>query len=153
VKKQGGFEPVVHLLADHGFSTYSTLIEARADTVQKKPELVQKFVDGSILGWVNYLYGDRRAANALMLKENPEMTEEEIEASVALMKRQGIVDSGEALERGIGAMNSARVRAFFDSMVRAGLYKAGEVDLAKVADTRFVNRKVGLEEKRRLAAK
>ena len=81
------------------------------------------------------------------------MTEEEIEASVALMKRQGIVDSGEALERGIGAMNSARVREFFDSMVRAGLYKAGEVDLAKVADTRFVNRKVGLEEKRRLAAK
>ena len=153
VKKQGGFEPVVHLLADHGFSTYSTLIEARGDTVQKKPELVQKFVDGSILGWVNYLYGDRKAANALMLKENPEMTEEEIEASVALMKRQGIVDSGEALERGIGAMNSARVRAFFDSMVRAGLYKAGEVDLAKVADTRFVNRQVGLEEKRRLAAK
>ena len=153
VKKQGGFEPVVHLLADHGFSTYSTLIEARADTVQKKPELVQKFVDGSILGWVNYLYGDRRAANALMLKENPEMTEEEIEASVALMKRQGIVDSGEALERGIGAMNSARVREFFDSMVRAGLYKAGEVDLSRVATFQFVNRSVGREEKTRLGVK
>ncbi|MFN8737726.1 MAG: ABC transporter substrate-binding protein [Betaproteobacteria bacterium] len=153
VKKQGGFEPVVHLLADHGFSTYSTLIETRADTVARRPEFVQRFVDASILGWVNYLYGDRKAANALMLKENPEMTEEEIEASVALMKRQGIVDSGEALGRGIGAMNSARVREFFDSMVRAGLYKAGEVDLTKVADTRFVNRKVGLEEKRRLGGR
>lgn len=146
VEKQGGFRPVVHLLADHGFSTYSTLIEARVDTVQKRPEFVQRFVDASILGWVNYLYGDRKAANALMRRENPEMTEEELEASVALMKGQGIVDSGEALERGIGAMNSARIRDFFDNMVRAGLYKAGEVDLAKVADTRFVNRKVGLDQ-------
>jgi NitT/TauT family transport system substrate-binding protein len=153
VKKQGGFDPVVHLLADHGFSTYSTLIEARVDTVQKRPELVQKFVDASILGWYAYLYGDRTAANALMLKENPEMTADELEASVALMKKQGIVDSGESLERGIGAMNSARIKAFHDSMVGAGLYKAGEVDLAKVADTRFVNRKVGVEEKRRLGGR
>jgi NitT/TauT family transport system substrate-binding protein len=148
VRKQGGFEPVVHLLADHGFSTYSTLIEARRDTVDKRPEYVQKFVDASILGWYAYLYGDRKAANALMLKENPEMTEDELEDSVALMKKQGIVDSGEALERGIGAMNSARIKTFHDSMVRAGLYKAGAVDLAKVADTRFVNRQVGRERKR-----
>jgi NitT/TauT family transport system substrate-binding protein len=148
VRKQGGFEPVVHLLADHGFSTYSTLIEARVDTVLKQPERVQKFVDASILGWYAYLYGDRKAANALMLKENPEMTADEVEASVALMKKQGIVDSGEALERGIGAMNGARIREFHDIMVRAGLYKAGDVDLTRVADTRFVNRKVGLDRRR-----
>jgi NitT/TauT family transport system substrate-binding protein len=153
VKKQGGFEPVVHLLADHGFSTYSTLIEARRDTVDKRPEYVQRFVDASILGWYAYLYGDRRAANALMLKENPEMTEDELEASVALMKRQGIVDSGEALERGIGSMNGARIRDFHDNMVRAGLYQPGEVDLAKVADTRFVNRRVGLDVKKQLGAR
>ncbi|MFN7611741.1 MAG: ABC transporter substrate-binding protein, partial [bacterium] len=106
-------------------------------------EYVQRFVDASILGWAAYLNGDRKAANTRMLRENPEMTEEELEASVALMKTQGIVDSGEARERGIGAMNSARVRDFYDNMVRAGLYKAGEVDLTKVADTRFVNRKIG----------
>ena len=151
VEKQAGFKPVVHLLADHGFSTYSTLIEARLDTVQNKPELVQRFVDASILGWVNYLYGDRKAANALMRRDNPEMTEEEIEASVALIKAQGIVDSGEALERGIGAMNGARIKDFYDNMVRAGLYKPNEVDLSKVADTRFVNRRIGLDVKKRLS--
>ena len=151
VEKQAGFKPVVHLLADHGFSTYSTLIEARLDTVQNKPELVQRFVDASILGWVNYLYGDRKAANALMRRDNPEMSEEEIEASVALIKAQGIVDSGEALERGIGAMNGARIKDFYDNMVRAGLYKPNEVDLSKVADTRFVNRRIGLDVKKRLS--
>lgn len=150
VQKQGGFAPVVHLLADHGYSTYSTLIEARREMVEKNPALVQRFVDASILGWVNYLYGDRRAANALLRKDNPEMGEDEIEASVALMKSQGIVDSGEARTLGIGAMTPERIRDFYGQMVQAGLYRAGEIDLAKVATTRFVNRKVGLELKERL---
>ncbi len=153
VETQGRFKPVVHLLADHGFSTYSTVIEARLDTVKNKPDLVQRFVDASILGWVNYLYGNRGAANALMLKDNPEMTPEELEASVALMKQQGIVDSGEALANGIGAMSAARIQDFYAQMVKAGLYKPGEVDLAKVATFQFVNRKVGLDVKARLGGK
>jgi NitT/TauT family transport system substrate-binding protein len=145
VENQGRFKPVVHLLADHGFSTYSTLIETRTDLVKSRPDLVKRFVDASILGWANYLYGDRKAANALMLRDNPEMTEDEIERSVALMKSLGIVDSGEAQAKGIGAMNPERVRDFHAQMVKAGLYKPGEVDLDKVADFGFVNRGVGLE--------
>jgi NitT/TauT family transport system substrate-binding protein len=153
VQNQGKFKPVVHLLADHGFSTYSTLIEARAETVRDKPDLVQRFVDASIVGWVNYLYGNRGPANAMMLKDNPEMTAAEIEASVALMKGQGIVDSGEAATRGIGAMSAERIRDFFGQMVRAGLYKPGEVDLAKVATLQFVNKAVGQDVKARLGVK
>ena len=153
VQAQGGFKPVVHLLADHGFSTYSTLIETRADTVRTKPDLVQRFVDASIEGWVNYLYGNRKAADALMLKDNPEMAQAELDAAVALMKAQGIVDSGESLQRGIGAMSDARIKDFYSQMVKAGLYKAGDVDLAKVASLQFVNRKVGVELKARLTAR
>lgn len=153
VENQGKFKPVVHLLADHGFSTYSTVIEARTDTVKNKPDLVQRFVDASAIGWVNYLYGNRKAANAMMIQANPEMTEAEMEASVALMKSQGIVDSGEAATKGIGAMNPARVKDFHDQMVKAGLYKAGEVDLAQVATYQFVNKGVGQDIKARLGAK
>jgi len=152
VLKQGGFKPVVHLLADHGFSTYSTLISTRTDTVRKRPDLVQRFVDASIIGWVNYLYGDRRAANARMIADNPEMSLDEIETAVELMKAQGIVDSGEALTTGIGAMNEARIRDFHDQMVRAGLYRPDEIELSQVATLQFVNRKVGLELKARLLA-
>ena len=121
VKKQAGFEPVVHLLADHGYSTYSTLIETRIELIEKNPDLVQRFVDASIMGWASYLDGDRSAANQLLLQENPEMSLEEIEASVALMKSQGIVNSGEALTHGIGAMNSSRIQQFYEQMVQAGL--------------------------------
>ncbi len=150
VENQGHFKPLVYLLADHGFSTYSTVIEARTDTVAKHPDLVQRFVDASVIGWVNYLYGDRRAANAAMRRENPDMSEAEIEASVALMKSLGIVDSGESLQAGIGAMRMERIRDFYQQMVKAGLYKTGEVDLSKVATLQFVNRKVGMDIKTKL---
>ena len=153
IKEQGKFAPIVHLLADHGFSTYSTLIETRTETVKNNPELVQRFVDASIIGWVNFMYGDRSAANALMMKDNPEISLAEIEASVVLMKQQGIVDSGEAQNQGIGAMSSARIQDFYQQMVKAGLYKANEVDLAKVATTEFVNKQTGVALKKTLTTK
>jgi NitT/TauT family transport system substrate-binding protein len=153
IQEQGKFKPVVHLLADHGFSTYSTLIEARTETVKNNPDLVQRFVDASVIGWVNFMYGDRSAANALMMKDNPEISLAEIEASVVLMKQQGIVDSGEAQTMGIGAMNASRIEDFFNQMVKAGLYQAKDVDLSKVATTQFVNKQLGIDLKKSLAPK
>lgn len=153
VKKQAGFEPVVHLLADQGFNTYATTIETRTQLVREKPDLVRRFMEASIIGWNNYLYGDRKAANALIRKDNPDMSEDYLEASVKLMKDLGIVDSGDALTAGIGAMNEARIRDFYGKMVKAGVYKQGDVDLSKVATTQFVNKGVGLDVKKRLTGK
>ncbi|WP_428420884.1 ABC transporter substrate-binding protein [Methylibium sp.] len=150
IEKQGGFRPLTFLLADHGFSTYSTLIEARAETVARKPDLVQRFVDASIVGWVTYLYGDRHQGDALILRDNPEMSAETIARSVALMRDLGIVDSGDAQTLGIGAMRPERIRDFHDKMVKAGLYRPAEVDLDKVATTHFVNRGTGVALARQL---
>lgn len=152
IERQGGFKPRTFLLADHGYSTYSTTLEARVDMVRQRPELVKRFVDASILGWVNYLYGDRRAADDLIRRDNPEMDADTLNRSVQLMKELGVVDSGDSLTRGIGTMNPARVKDFYDKMVRAGLYQAGEVDLSKVATYQFVNQGVGLERKKQLLA-
>jgi NitT/TauT family transport system substrate-binding protein len=148
VAKQGGFKPKVFLLADYGYDTYSTLIEARRELVERKPELVQRFVDASIIGWYNYLYGDNKAANALIKMHNPEMTDELLTYSVATMKEHGIVDSGDARELGIGAMTDARMKSFFDKMVRAGVVKAN-LDYRKAYMLQFVNRRVGIELKSR----
>ena len=150
IKAQAGFDPVVHLLADNGFSTYSTIIETRADLVKNKPEMVQKFVDASLIGWYNYLYGDNKAANEMIMKANPDTSAANIAGSIELMKKLGIVDSGEALQNGIGSMNTARVKDFYDKMVKAGLYKPGDVDLSKVATTQFVNKKIGMDVKQKL---
>ena len=144
VEKQAGLKPKVFLLADHGYDTYSTLIETRRDLVAKNPGLVQRFVDASIVGWYNYLYGDNKAANALIRRHNPEMTDELLAYSVATMKQHGIVDSGDALTAGIGAMTDARMKSFFDKMVRAGVVKPS-LALGKSYTLQFVNKKVGLD--------
>ena len=144
VEKAAGFKPKVFLIADQGFNSYSTLIETRRDLVEKRPDIVQRFVDASIVGWYNYLYGDSRAANALIKRNNPEMTDELIAYSIAKMKEYGIVDSGDTATLGIGAMTDARMKNFYDKMVRAGVVKPS-IDLNKSYTLQFVNKKVGLE--------
>ena len=81
------------------------------------------------------------------------MSDATLAGSLALMKQMGIVDSGEAQTLGIGAMNQARVKDFFDKMVKAGLYKAGEIDPAQAVTTQFVNKGVGVDVRKQLAGK
>jgi NitT/TauT family transport system substrate-binding protein len=142
IEKAAGFRPKLFLLADQGFDAYSTLIETRRDLVAQKPDLVQRFVDASIVGWTNYIYGDNRPGNDLIKKGNPEMTDELLAYSVAAMKQHGIVDSGDTAALGIGAMTDARMKSFFDEMVRAGVAKPS-IDLAKAYTLQFVNKRVG----------
>ncbi len=113
IEKAAHFTPKVFLLADEGLAGYSTLIETRRDLVDKKPDLVARFIDASTIGWYNYLYHDNSAANALIKAQNPEMTDDLLAYSVNAMKKYGIVDSGDALTLGIGAMTDARMKSFF----------------------------------------
>src|SRR5579862_1651413 len=144
VEKMAKYAPKVFLLADQGFDSYSTLIQTRRDLIDKKPDLVQRFVDASIVGWYNYVYNDNSAANALIKKQNPEMTDDLLAYSVAKMKEYGIVDSGDALTLGVGAITDARMKGFFDEMVRSGVIKAS-LDYRKSYTAQFVGKKVGLD--------
>jgi NitT/TauT family transport system substrate-binding protein len=143
IEQQGKFKPVVFLLADHGFNAYSTLIETRRDLVENKADLVQRFVDASAIGWYHYLYGDSEPGNALIKKQNPEMTDALLAYSIAKMKEYGIVDSGDAVKSGIGAMTDVRMKSFYDKMVRAGVIKAG-IDYKRAYTLQFVNKGVGV---------
>jgi NitT/TauT family transport system substrate-binding protein len=145
VEEATGEEPVVYLLADHGWSSYSTLVETRTKLIEEKPEMVQAFVDASILGWHGYVYGDRTAADALIMKANPAMTAGQIAYSVEKMREWGLVDSGDAEKLGIGAMDVKRVRRFYDEMVQAGMYQAGDLKPEDAVTLQFVNKGVGLE--------
>ena len=120
------------------------MIETRRDLVANKPDLVQRFVDASAIGWANYLYGDNAAANARIKRDNPEMTDDRIAYSIAKMKEYGIVDSGDSLKGGIGAMTDARMKGFFDQMVASGVIKGG-IDYKKAYSLQFVNKGVGVE--------
>jgi NitT/TauT family transport system substrate-binding protein len=144
IEKQGGFKPQLFLLADAGFSTYATTIEAKSDYVAKHKDVVKRFVEASIIGWYHYLWGDNQAANDLIKKDNPDMTDGQIDFSIAKIKEYGLVDGESAKEGGIGCMTDARVKDFFDKMVKAGVVKAAD-DYKKVYTTEFVCKKLGME--------
>jgi NitT/TauT family transport system substrate-binding protein len=131
-------------LADYGYDGYSTTIETRADAIAKTPDLVQRFVDASIIGWYNYLYGDNAGANGLIKRDNPEMTDGQIAYSIAKMKARGIVVSGDALTQGVGVITDARMKSFFDKMAKAGVVPS-DIDYKRGYTLRFIGKKVGME--------
>src|SRR5947209_3824772 len=138
-----GVTPVVMLLADAGYSSYGALIETSWKLARDKPDLVQRFIDASIEGWYSYLNGDPTPGNALIKRDNPEMTDALIAYGVDKMKQYGVVDSGDAKQNGIGAMSEARWRDFFETMAKAGLYPP-EMDVKQAFTVQFVNKKVGM---------
>ncbi len=147
VEKAGGFKPQVWVLGDLGFNTYATTIETMDDTIAKKPEVVKCFVEGSIKGWYNYLYGDNKAANAMIKKDNPEMDDDQIAFSISQMKSYGIIDSGDALKTGIGTITPERMQSFYDKMVKSKVIKP-DFDVTKIYTTAFVDKGVGMDLKK-----
>jgi NitT/TauT family transport system substrate-binding protein len=143
IEKQAGWKPKIFLLADAGFAPYSTMITAMQKTVDDKPDMVQRFVDASLEGWYNYLYGDNKAANDLIKKDNPEITDGQIAFSIAKMKEYGIVESGEASTKGIGCITDERYKKFFDEMVAIGV-EPKDLDYKQAYTTKFVCKGVGM---------
>lgn len=144
IQSEAGFMPNVFLIADAGYSTYATTVEVMQSTIDDSPEVVECFVNGSILGWYNFLYGDNEAAIAMILEANPDMTRDKVEFAISMMIENGIVDSGDSLELGIGAMTQDAVDGFYASMVEAGVVEAG-LDVSKAVNFDFVNDGLGLD--------
>jgi NitT/TauT family transport system substrate-binding protein len=146
IARSGGFTPNVFLLADYGYDSYSTLIQTRRELIDSNPDLVRRFVEASIIGWAHYLNGDNGAANAMIKAQNPEMDDGQIAFSIAQMKAHGIVESGDTLTLGIGAMQKERIARFYSEIVAVKMAPAG-LDLDHGFDLRFVNHGLALERK------
>jgi NitT/TauT family transport system substrate-binding protein len=147
IEQAAHFKPVVLLLADAGYAGYGNIVTTSTRLVTENPDLVQRFVDASIEGWYSYLYGDPAPANRLIKQDNPEMSDALLNYGRDVMKMHGIVDSGDALKLGIGAMTDARWTEFYHSMADVGVYPKG-LDVTKAYTTRFVDKRVGMELKK-----
>jgi NitT/TauT family transport system substrate-binding protein len=140
IAETGGKEPRVFLLADHGWNSYSTVLETRTDLIEKRPELVQRFVDASITGWRTYLAGGAgaAAADAMIKKGNPSMTDGLINFSRAKMLELKLLGEGDLDTMPIGVMNVERVRDFYEQTVKAEMYKPGEVKPEAAVTLEFI---------------
>lgn len=120
IEKQSGLKPKVFLLADEGYPGYATMVLATDGLIAKNPAAVQAFVDASAKGWRDYLAGDPSAADALIRKDNPEMTQDVLDQAREKMRAYRIVDGDGGVP--VGAMTDARWKTFFDVAVAQGVY-------------------------------
>jgi NitT/TauT family transport system substrate-binding protein len=104
--------------------------------VKEKPDVVAKFVRASIEGWKSYLE-DPAPGNAMIKKDNPNMTDEQIAYGVTKLKEYKILSGGDAVKMGMGVMTDERWKKTFDYMVSSGLLKA-DVDYKQAYTTQFV---------------
>ena len=138
IEKGAKFKPTVFLLADYGWTPYSTTIVCMEDTLRKNPKAVAAFVKASMQGWKDYLKTDPSAANALIKKDNPNMSDDLLANGRTLMLSTGMVLGGDAAKLGVGIMTDERVKKTYDMMVSMKLLDPAKVDLKKTYTTEFV---------------
>ena len=124
--QKAGVKANTLMFSDQGFPAYATTISCMDKTVKERSKAVQAFVTASMEGWKSYL-ADPAPANALIKKDNPNMTDEQLAYSVGKLKEMNMVAGGDAARLGIGVMTDARVKASYDFLVSAKL-----IDPAKV---------------------
>jgi NitT/TauT family transport system substrate-binding protein len=122
VEQEAHFKPQVFLLADNGYPGYANMVLVPQKWIDSNPKAVQAFVTATSRGWIDYLYGNPAPANALIKKDNPEMTDGLIAQAIVKMRNYGVALSGDAATAGLGAMSDARWRIFSETMEKEGLY-------------------------------
>ncbi len=138
IEQEAKFKPTVFLLSDLGWPQYSTTIVCLEKTVRERPRQVAAFVKASMEGWRSYLKGDPAPGNALIKRDNPNMTDEKIAHGIRLLNETGMVFGGDAARLGVGVITDARMKAVYDMMVSNKLLDPTKVDLSKTYTTQFV---------------
>jgi NitT/TauT family transport system substrate-binding protein len=138
IETEGKMKPTVFLLSDLGWPQYSTTIVCMEKTVREKPKAVAAFVKASMEGWKSYLTGDPSPGNALIKKDNPNMTDAKIAHAIKLLNDTGMVFGGDAKSMGVGVITDARMKQIYDMMVSNKLLDPTKVDLRKTYTTQFV---------------
>jgi NitT/TauT family transport system substrate-binding protein len=133
VEREGHFTPRIFLLADNGYPGYANMVLVPQRWIDRNSRAVQAFVDATREGWKQYIFGNPAPANALIKRDNSEMTDDLIVQAISKMKSYGIVTPDK-----IGAMTDARWKTFFDTMSSEGLYDK-TLPYKTAYDLRFIN--------------
>ena len=135
IKKAAGFEPVVHLLADHGFSAYANTIEASDNLIAENPNLINRFISASRQGWEDFLTSDPQPAFDLIQELNPDMPSDKLAYAHGKMIEYNIVTGR---NKKIGSMSADRWREFYEMSLELGIYDE-EFDHEKAYTLEFSN--------------
>jgi len=135
--QKAGVKANVLMFSDFGYPAYATTISCMDKTLKDRKAAVAAFVKATAEGWKSYL-ADPAPGNALIKKDNPEMTDDQLAYSVGKLKESAMITGGDAAKLGIGIMTEARAKASYDFMVSSKLLDPSKVKLADTYTTEFI---------------
>ena len=136
VEQQAHFKPKIFLLSDYGYPGYANMVLVPQKWIDSNRAAVQAFVSATRDGWLRYL-ANPAAGNALIKRDNPNMTDAILAQALDKMKRFDLILSNDGHDYGLGSMSDARWKTFYDTMAGEGLYPKG-LDYKKAYDLSFV---------------
>ncbi|MDB5438253.1 MAG: transporter substrate-binding protein [Caulobacteraceae bacterium] len=122
IAKEAGLAPKVFLLADEGYPGYASMVLANDSLIAGKPAAIKAFIAASAQGWKDYLWGDPKPADALILKDNPEMTQDVLDQARNKLRTSAIIAAQP--DGPIGQMTDQRWQDFFKAASGQGVYPA-----------------------------
>jgi NitT/TauT family transport system substrate-binding protein len=134
-----GAAPKSFLLADYGYPDYATSVFTMASVIDKRRNVLTRFIDASTKGWKECMSGDAQPAFELLRAMDPEQSFELSAFKIAQMKKHGFIDGGDAATLGMGAMTHERWKAVFDLMSADGVYPK-DLDYRTAYSLEFVNK-------------
>jgi NitT/TauT family transport system substrate-binding protein len=138
IEKASGEKPAVFLLADEGYPGYAAMALVRESLIASNPSAVRAFVEASAAGWTSYLNGDPAPGDALILKDNPEMTPDLLAQAREKMKAYGIVQPADGSVPVPGMMTDTRWETFFRMASDQGVY-ARDLDYKQAYTLEFLH--------------
>jgi NitT/TauT family transport system substrate-binding protein len=134
--------PVIMLLADYGYLNYASALFGMKSYIDHHPDIVQAVVNATAEGYYQCMTGDYSPATKAITTANPDHSAALMDFKVKQMRDRGMVLGGDASKLGAGAMTDARWKEFFETMVKAGVYKP-TLDYKAAYTLQFTNKGVG----------
>jgi len=135
VQQKAHWEPKVFLLSDYGYPGYANMVLVPQKWIDTNRSAVQQFVDATRDGWLHYLANPAKG-NALIKRDNPDITDAILAQAWDKMKRHDMLLSGDGKAFGLGSMTDGQWKLFYDTMSSEGLYPKG-LDYKKAYDLSF----------------
>lgn len=114
VRKNGG-HPRTLLMSDSGFNPYR-VIYTTPRYAREHPDIVRAFIAASLRGWDDFMNGDPSPGKALIIKANPNMTDEFMDYSIRAMRDNAIYAGKPAAGDRPGLMTRARLQQQVDDL-------------------------------------
>jgi len=133
--QEKGAKPRCLMISDLGFNTYTSMLVARKEMVDKQPELVAKMTRSSIRGWKKYL-AEPEETNKYIHEQNPEMGLKVLEFGVEALKPLCVPEGFDPAK--FGEMTEKRWQTLTEQMIEIGSIKPGAVVATDAFSTQFL---------------